>query len=103
MIGRRRHQRFTVSTVVTGVIEVTDDAVIVSADGADFVITTRTAPAVGDEAILHVEDSTGTQSIRVRVVQSQLHVVNQDVQHRVRLTRLDGAAALTDTGKLVTE
>lgn len=103
MTGRRRHQRFAVSTLVTGVLEVMEDAAMESGDGAHFVITTRTAPVVGDEATLHIEDATGTQSIRVRVVESQLLVANEDVRHRVRLARVDGPTVPLDTDTPLTE
>jgi hypothetical protein len=101
MTGRRRHQRFAVSSLVTGVLEVLEDVAMESGDGAQFVITTRTAPVVGDQATLHLAGATGTRSIRVRVVESQLHVVKDDVRHRVRLIRLDEAPALPDAEKLV--
>jgi hypothetical protein len=91
MTGRRRHQRFAVSSLVTGILEVLEDVAMESVDGAQFVITTRTAPVVGDEGMLHLAGETGTRSIRVRVVESQLLVVRDDVRHRVRLACLDDA------------
>jgi hypothetical protein len=97
MTGRRRHQRFAVTSMVTGVLEVLEDASMESADGTQFVITMRTAPVVGDEATLHFTGATGTRSIRVRVVESQLHMVKDGVRHRVRLTCLDEAPAATAT------
>src|SRR5262245_30077869 len=93
MTGRRRHQRFAVSSLVTGVLEVLEDVAMESGDGSQFVITTRTARVVGDLVTLHLAGATGTQCVRVRVVESQLHVVNDDVRHRVRLTALDDASA----------
>jgi hypothetical protein len=101
MTGRRRHQRFAVSSMVTGVLEVLEDAAIESGDGTQFVITMRTAPVVGDEATLHFAGATGTRSIRVRVVDSQLHVVKDVVRHRVRLTCLDETPAAPDAEGLV--
>lgn len=101
MTGRRRHQRFAVSSLVTGVLDVLEDVAMESGDGAEFVITTRTPPVVGDHATLHLAGATGTQSIRVRVVESQLHVVKDDVRHRVRLARLDEAPASPDAQKRV--
>jgi hypothetical protein len=89
MTGRRRHQRFAVSSLVTGVLEVLEDVALESGDGTQFVITTRTAPVVGDQATLHLAGPTGTRSIRVRVVECQLHVVREDVRHRVRLACVD--------------
>jgi hypothetical protein len=89
MTGRRRHQRYAVSSLVTGVLEVLEDVAMESGDGAQFVITTRTACVVGDHAILHLTGVMGTRSIRVRVVESQLHVVKDDVRHRVRLACVD--------------
>jgi hypothetical protein len=89
MTGRRRHQRYTVSSVVTGVLEVLEDVAMEAVDGAHVVITTRTAPIVGDEGVLHLAGKSGTRSIRVRVVESQLLVVKDDVRHRVRLACLD--------------
>jgi hypothetical protein len=100
MTGRRRHQRFAVTSMVTGVLEVLEDAAMESGDGAEFVITTRSAPVVGDEATLHFTGATGTRSIRVRVVESQLHMVNDGVRHRVRLASL-GEAPAADTKQLV--
>jgi hypothetical protein len=97
MTGRRRHQRFTVSSLVTGVLEVLEDAAMESGDGTQFVITTRTAPIVGDEATLHLEGATESRSIRVRVVESQLHVVKDVVRHRVRLACVDGTQAAAET------
>jgi hypothetical protein len=91
MTGRRRHQRFAVASKVMGVLEVLEDAAMESGDGTEFIITTRTAPVVGDEATLHFTGATGTRSIRVRVVESQLHMVQDGVRHRVRLTCLDEA------------
>jgi hypothetical protein len=101
MTGRRRHQRFSVSSMVTGILEVLEDAAMESDDGTQFVITTRTAPVVGDEATLHFTDATGTWSVRVRVVESQLHMVKDVVHHRVRLACLDEASASTDAEQLV--
>jgi hypothetical protein len=89
MTGRRRHQRYVVSSMVTGILEVLEDAAMESGDGAQFVITVRTAPVVGDQATLHFSDATGTQSIRGRVVESLLHVVKDDVRHKVRLASED--------------
>jgi hypothetical protein len=89
MTGRRRHQRFAVTSVVTGVLDVLEDAAIESADGPQIVITTRSAPVVGDEATLHFKGAAGTRSIRVRVVDSQLHMIQDGVRHRVRLACLD--------------
>jgi hypothetical protein len=86
MTGRRRHQRFAVSSLVTGVLEVLEDVAMESEDGGEFVITTRTACVVGDEATLHLARTSGTRSLRVRVVESQLLVVKDAVRHRVRLT-----------------
>jgi hypothetical protein len=101
MTGRRRHQRFAVTSKVTGVLDVLEDAAMESGDGTHFVITTHTAPVVGDEATLHFTSAAGTRSIRVRVVESQLHVVRNDVRHRVRLACLDEAPAATDAEQLV--
>ena len=100
MTGRRRHQRFAVTSMVTGVLEVLEDAAMESGDGTQFVITTRSAPVVGDEATLHFKGAAGTRSVRVRVVESQLHMVKDGVRHRVRLACLDEAAA-PDTKALV--
>jgi hypothetical protein len=102
MTGRRRHQRFVVSPLVTGVLEVLEDAVIESVDGTELVITTGTAPVVGDEATLHVEGEMSTRSIRVRVVETQLDVAEAGVRHRVRLACLDGEPGL-DAERLVLE
>lgn len=99
---RRRHQRFLVSPLVTGVLEVLEDAVIESVDGTELVITTSNAPMVGDEATLHVEGETSMRSIRVRVVETQLHVVQAGVRHRVRLTCLDEESRL-DAERLALE
>ena len=88
---RRRHQRFAVTSTVTGVLEVLEDAAMESGDGTEFVITTRSAPVVGHEATLHFKGAAGTQSVRVRVLESQLHMVKDGVRHRVRLMRLDEA------------
>jgi hypothetical protein len=96
MTGRRRHQRFTVSSMVTGFLEVLEEAAMESNDGAEFVITMRTAPVVGDEATLHFAGATGTRSIRVRVVESQLHMVKDGVRHRVRLACLGETIAASD-------
>jgi hypothetical protein len=93
MTGRRRHQRFAVTSMVTGVLEVLEDAAMESGDGTQFVITTRTAPVVGDEATLHFKGTAGTKSIRVRVVDTQLHMVEDGVRHRVRLACLDETPA----------
>lgn len=93
MTGRRRHQRFAVTSVVTGVLDVLEDATMESIDGTQFVITTRTAPVVGDEATLHFKGAAGTRSVRVRVLETQLHMVNDGVRHRVRLACLDEAPA----------
>jgi hypothetical protein len=103
MTGRRRHRRFVVSPLVTGVLEVLEDAVMESASGAEFVITTTTAPVVGDQAMLHLEGETGTHSIRVRVVETQLHVAEEGVRHRVRLANLDAETAPQDAAKRVLE
>lgn len=92
MTGRRRHQRFAVSTLVTGVLEVLEDVAMEAVEGAQFVITTRSACVVGDQATLHLAGTTGTRSIRVRVIDSQLLVVKDDVRHRVRLARVDEAS-----------
>jgi hypothetical protein len=93
MTGRRRHQRFAVTSVVTGVLDVLEDAAMESIDGTQLVITTRTAPVVGDEATLHFKAAAGTRSVRVRVLETQLHMVNDGVRHRVRLACLDEAPA----------
>jgi hypothetical protein len=93
MTGRRRHQRFAVTSTVTGILEVLEDAAMESVDGTQFVITTRTAPVVGDEATLHFKGAAGTRSIRVRVIETQLHVVQDGVRHRVRLACLDETPA----------
>ena len=102
MTGRRRHQRFAVTSVVTGVLDVLEDAALESidgtVDGTEFVITTRTAPVVGDEATLHFKGAAGTRSIRVRVLETQLHMVNDGVRHRVRLARLDEVPAAESDG-----
>src|SRR5262249_53159924 len=90
MTGRRRHQRFAVSSLVTGVLEVLEDVALESGGGGQFVITTSTAPVVGDHATLHFTGATGTRSIRVRVVDSQLHVATDGVRYRVRLASIDG-------------
>lgn len=103
MTGRRRHRRFVVSPLVTGVLDVLEDAVMESASGAEFVITTTTAPVVGDHAMLHLEGETGTHSIRVRVVETQLHVVEEGVRHRVRLANLDAEPAPLDAARRVLE
>jgi hypothetical protein len=101
MAGRRRHQRFAVSSLVTGVLEVLEDVAMESDDGANFVITTRTAPVVGDEGTLHLAGASGTRSVRVRVVESQLHVVKDDVRHRVRLACVDDPDGPTNADALM--
>jgi hypothetical protein len=101
MTGRRRHQRFAVTSMVTGILEVLEDAAMESVDGTQFVITTRTAPIVGDEATLHFTGAAGTRSIRVRVIESQLDVVRDVVRHRVRLACLDEAPAATEAEELL--
>ncbi len=93
MTARRRHQRFAVSSVVTGVLELLQDVAMESGDADDFVIITSTAPVVGDHATLHLTGATGTQSIRVRVVESQLQMVKDAVRYRVRLACIDDASA----------
>lgn len=96
MAGRRRHQRFAVSTLVTGVLEVLEDVAMESVEDTQFVITTRSACVVGDHVTLHLAGATGTRSVRVRVVESQLHVVKDDVRHRVRLACIDAASLTRD-------
>jgi hypothetical protein len=93
MTGRRRNQRFALSSQETGVLEVLEDVVMESGDGGQFVITSRTAPVVGHEATLHVADAAGAWSIRVRVVESRLHVVKGEMRHRVRLACLEEGPA----------
>jgi hypothetical protein len=83
-----------VSSVVTGVLELLQDVAMESGDAGQFVITTSTAPVVGDHATLHFTDAMGTQSIRVRVVESQLRMVRDAVRYRVRLVCIDDASAL---------
>jgi hypothetical protein len=94
MTGRRRHQRFAVSSVVTGVLEVLEDAVIESVAGTELVITTSNAPVVGDAATLHMESETSTRSLRVQVIETQLLVAAAGVRHRVRLACLDEESRL---------
>jgi hypothetical protein len=100
MTGRRRHQRFTVSSLVTGVLEVLEVVPMEWQEDGQFVITT-TAPVVGEQATLHVTGATGTRSIRVRVVESQLDVVKDGVRYRVRLATIDDTPAPPDSEKLV--
>ena len=102
MTGRRRHQRFAVTSLVTGLLDVLEDAAMESGDGTQFVITTRTAPVVGDEATLHFKGAEGTRSIRVRVVESQLHMVKDGVRHRVRsdVPRRGAGAGCRGTGEV---
>jgi hypothetical protein len=102
MTGRRRHQRFAVSSVVIGVLEVLEDAVIESVNGTELVITTSSAPVVGDAATLHMESETSTRSLRVQVVETQLHVAEAGVRHRVRLACLDEESRV-EAGRLVLE
>ena len=70
-----------------------------SAESTQFIITTRTAPVLGDHATLHLTGATGTRSVRVRVVESQLHVVKDVVRHRVRLTCVDETPMPLDLDK----
>jgi hypothetical protein len=88
MTGRRRHQRFAVSSLVTGTLEVLEDVPMESREDGQFVITT-TAPIVGDRATLHLTSAAGTRSIRVRVIESQLQVVKDGVRYRVHLAPID--------------
>jgi hypothetical protein len=93
MTKRRRHQRYGLASLEKGVLEVLEDVAMESEDGGELVITSRTAPVVGHEAIVHVAGATGTRSIQVRVIESRLHVVEGDVRHRVRLERLEAGSA----------
>lgn len=100
MTGRRRHQRFAVSSLVTGVLEILEDVPMESQEDGQFVITTTT-PVMGDQTTLHLTSATGTRSVRVRVVESQLLVAKDGVRYRVRLAPIDGAPP--DSTTLVVE
>jgi hypothetical protein len=102
MSGRRRHQRFAVNSLVTGILEVLEDVPMESREDGQFVVTT-TAPVTADQLTLHVTGPTGTRSIRVRVVESQLHVAQDGVRYRVRLASIDDVPAAADSEKTVVE
>jgi len=93
MTGRRHHQRFALSEPQSGALEVLEHADIESGNGREFVMTTRAAALVGEDVTLYLADAAEMVSVRARVVESQRHVVNGAVHHRVRLARLDETPA----------
>jgi hypothetical protein len=86
---RRHHQRFALSEPRRGTLEVLDLVDLESGDGREFFITTRAAAEAGEEVTLYLADAEEHVSVRARVVESRLHMVNGEVCHQIRLARLD--------------
>jgi hypothetical protein len=90
---RRRDQRFALSHAPLGTLAVLERVDLEWSDDREFVITTRTAAAAGGEVTLHLSGETETVSVRGRVIESRLVVLDGDVRHQVRVARLDGKPA----------
>jgi hypothetical protein len=89
MTGRRHYQRFALSETPWGTLQVVELVDFESGDGHELVITARAAATEGEEVTLHLADATEAVSVRARVVESRLHMVNGEVCHQIRLARLD--------------
>ena len=92
MAERRQYQRFALSEPQWGTLEVLEHVDVESVNGREFVVTTRVAATAGEEITLHLAEGTETEVIRARVAESRLHIVNGEVRHRIRLTRVDETA-----------
>jgi hypothetical protein len=86
---RRRHQRFALSNTPLGTLEVLERVDLEQVDDRELFVMARTAAPVGEEVTLYLADETRAESIRGRVIESRLVVVNEDVRYQVRVARLD--------------
>jgi hypothetical protein len=94
MLGRRRHERYTVAQPWEGALRVLRDVAV--QDGPDGVLTVVSqAPAViGELLSLHLSGGGDSARLMVRVDESRPLMMHGSLRHALRLTVLDrdGAA-----------
>ena len=95
MPGRRREPRFLMSPPVSGALHTLEDVVIERVAKADIWVLS-TSPASRDEGMMLELPQTGTAGVKVRVAESRPVVVDDRVQHRVRLHVMDVPPSAVD-------
>jgi hypothetical protein len=85
MTGRRRHRRFALASLATGVLEVLEEVSLESTDGVQFEVLAHSAHAPGDRVTLHLAGPRRTRSIGLQVTASELQLTTGEMLHRVQL------------------
>jgi hypothetical protein len=85
MQGRRRETRFLMSPPWSGELQTLEDVVIERVAGQEIWVLSN-IPANRDESLLlEMPDNGNTAEVKVRVAESRPVVVDERLQHRVRL------------------
>lgn len=97
MSGRRSHSRFAVLQSPEGVLRVLQD-VIVHNPVHDYTLAVGREPGILGQAVT-VEFPMGDHpSIRARIMESQLVVVDGSIRHQLRLRHMNGTGNLGNAG-----
>jgi hypothetical protein len=77
-------------------LEVWQDVTVEFEGSGAFAVVSRSPGHVGELATLHIVRGERTVSVRVRVTESRLGVVDGDVRHLLRLAEVDGDEPVRD-------
>jgi hypothetical protein len=89
MPGRRRETRFAMSPPWSGSLQTLEDVVVERAAKSDIWVLSSAPASRDDGMILELPREEGTAGVKVRVAESRPVVVDDRLQHRVRLHVID--------------
>ena len=85
MAGRRRETRYVMSTPWTGALNILDDVVVERIATSDIWVLSASPQTQKEQLRFQMAATGATVDLRVSVVESRPVVVDERVQHRVRL------------------
>jgi hypothetical protein len=98
MQGRRRETRFLMSPPWAGALHTLEDVIVERIAESDIWVLSST-PANRDDGLIFEMSNNGYASgVKVRVTESRPVVVDDRLQHRLRLQVINGTAADTRRG-----
>ena len=99
MLGRRSHERFTLTLSAEGMLRILRDVIVQRSPNNEWIAISREPGVTGETVVLDLGSAEVPIRFTVRVVESRPVVVDGAVRHRLRLDKVRSTdEAVSDDG-----
>jgi hypothetical protein len=88
MLGRRSHERFTLTLSVEGMLRILRDVIVQRSTNNEWIAISREPGVTGETLVLDLGSAEVPVRFTVRVLESRPVVVDGRVRHRLRLDQV---------------